>query len=98
MDRLFHSSIIFIILNFFVHDIKCDFRHIIKKSIKFVKLKIEVGPKRYQLFIQCPMVQWYTKFGSHLEFFFFFFWNIENQSVAGDVIQLNKKISLTFLR
>ena len=35
-----------------------------------------------------------VKFGYHLRFFWFFL-NIQNQSVAGNVIQLIKKISLT---
>ena len=36
------------------------------------------------------MVQFSTKFGYHIEFFFFFL-NFKNQNVTGNVIQLNKK-------
>ena len=84
---------LFVLLSkqFFVSDTQCNFRHIIY-TLTSNKYLGKINPHRifgmiwYHVILLSLAATWV--------FFFFFFLNVQNQSSAGNVIQLNKKISL----
>ena len=50
-------------------------------------MKIELGPKKYQLFIHCSMVECYTKFGCPLSLIF----NIQKNNPT-KIISLRRRV------